>query len=70
MIKLFRRRRYVVQAFHPSDYGPFGQVRFHELYQVQDHMSMVRRSYPHTEFLIYDRVNRYTVGDYPAKNDR
>ncbi|AOZ64754.1 hypothetical protein SEA_CHOCOLAT_91 [Arthrobacter phage Chocolat] len=63
MIKLFRRRRYVVQAFHPAEYAPNDQKRFHEAYQADDYMAMVRRSYPWTEFVVRDRktglVSRY-----------
>ncbi|AOZ64642.1 hypothetical protein SEA_CHUBSTER_91 [Arthrobacter phage Chubster] len=67
MIKLFRRRRYVVQAFHPAEYGPFGAKRFHKAYQVDDYITMVRRSYPHTEFLVKDRETGKVRGDYPAR---
>ncbi|QGZ17186.1 hypothetical protein HYQ19_gp087 [Arthrobacter phage DrYang] len=63
MIKLFRRRRYVVQAFHPEGYAPNTEKRFYEAYQADDYMSMVRRSYPWTEFVVRDRktgaVSRY-----------
>lgn len=62
MIKLFRRRRYVVQAFHPAEYGPFGYMRFHNAYQVDDYMTMIRRSYPWTEFLVKDRKTGKTYG--------
>ncbi|ASX98763.1 hypothetical protein SEA_COLUCCI_94 [Arthrobacter phage Colucci] len=68
MIKLFRRRRYTVQAFHPSDYGPFGHMKFHHAYQVSDYMTFIRRSYPHTEFLVRDRETGKVGHDYPAKN--
>lgn len=64
---MFRRRRYTVQAFHPADYGPYGQRRFRDLERVRAWIDLHRATFPATEFLIYDRVNRYSVTDYPHR---